>query len=105
MKLATAKRSAQAEIMHDDILKYGGKRSSAATSMMRLFLYTYQTIISGLQDAFVQKGSGFGKSFATKLGIFRIDYVLPDTSIQVNSCRTIRRELSDHYPVVVTMSL
>ena len=105
MKLATVKRSAQAEIMHDDIIKYGGKKIVCGDFNDAPVSYTYQTIISGLQDAFVQKGRGFGKSFATKLGIFRIDYVLPDTSIHVNSCRTIRRELSDHYPVVVTVEL
>jgi endonuclease/exonuclease/phosphatase family metal-dependent hydrolase len=51
------------------------------------------------------QGKGFGQSFDTNLGLFRIDFVLPDPSINVNSYRSIHKSLSDHYPVVVTLDL
>ena len=105
MKRASHKRAPQALALHDHISKYEGKKIVCGDFNDAPVSYTYQTISNGLQDAFVEKGRGFGKSFATKLGIFRIDYVLPDPSIHVNSCRTIRRELSDHYPVVASIDM
>ncbi|MCW3124772.1 MAG: hypothetical protein JWO03_430 [Bacteroidetes bacterium] len=104
MKLATTKRTTQAEIVHDHISQYMGPKILCGDFNDAPVSYTYQTISSGMQDAFVQRGQGFGKSFASKLGIFRIDYVFAGPSIMVNSCRTVRRELSDHYPVMVTFS-
>ncbi len=105
MKSATRKRADQAELVHKSISQYSGRKILCGDFNDAPVSYSYQTISDGLQDAFVKKGRGFGKSFATKLGIYRIDYVLVDPAIHINSCRTIRKDLSDHYPVVVTMNL
>jgi endonuclease/exonuclease/phosphatase family metal-dependent hydrolase len=105
MKRATAKRTAQARIMHDNISECKESKVVCGDFNDAPVSYTYQIISSGMRDAFVEKGRGFGKSFATKLGIYRIDYVLTDPSIRINSCRNINRELSDHYPLMVTISL
>jgi endonuclease/exonuclease/phosphatase family metal-dependent hydrolase len=67
--------------------------------------YTYNTVSKNMQDAFIEKSSGFGATFANKFSIFRIDYTLFDPSIKINSYKTLHRELSDHYPVVVSFSL
>ena len=67
--------------------------------------YTYHTVSQNLQDAFVEKGFGFSPTFVYKFSIFRIDYALLDPSFKVNSYRVVHKDLSDHYPVVVTFSL
>lgn len=66
--------------------------------------YAYKTARANLRDAFVDKGFGFGASYVNRFSIFRIDYILTDEKIRVNSCKTIHRQLSDHYPVVSTVS-
>lgn len=105
MKHAYTKRSAQAQAVHDHVAKYQGQKIVCGDFNDSPVSYSYQTISSGLNDAFIQHGKGFGQSFKSSLGLFRIDFVLPDPSIQIHSYRSIHRELSDHYPVVVTLSL
>ena len=67
--------------------------------------YTYHTVSGNLQDAFVEAGRGFSPTFSNKFSIFRIDYALLDPAFKVNSYRVVHKELSDHYPVVVTFNL
>ena len=67
--------------------------------------YTYHKAGGELNDAFVEKGWGFGTTFANRFSIFRIDYTLLDPRLKINSCKTIRKELSDHYPVITTFSI
>ena len=67
--------------------------------------YTYHTVSQNLQDAFVEKGFGFSPTFVYKFCIFRIDYALLDPSLKVNSYRVVHKDLSDHYPVIVTFNL
>ena len=105
MKRAYIKRADQALAVHEHMSQYQGRKIVCGDFNDSPVSYSYQTIRSGLQDAFIQRGKGFGQSFDTKLGFFRIDFVLPDPSIQINSYRSIHKALSDHFPVVVTLSL
>ncbi len=105
MKHAYAKRADQAKAVHEHVSAHQGQKIVCGDFNDSPVSYSYQTISSGLNDAFVERGKGFGESFNSKLGFFRIDFVLPDPSIRVNSFRSIHRTLSDHFPVVVTLSL
>lgn len=105
MKRATAARAHQARILQDAIRQYEGPRILCGDFNDAPVSYTYHTISRGMTDAFVEKGNGFGSSFATKLGVYRIDFMLTDPSISIHACRTIPRRLSDHYPMVTTLSL
>ena len=62
--------------------------------------YAKNTISKGLQDSFVESGNGFGRSYIGKFPSFRIDYILHDKQFKAYNFRTIREELSDHYPIV-----
>ena len=105
MKQAFAKRAEQARAVHEHVSKYQGQKIICGDFNDSPVSYTYQNISDGLNDAFIKCGKGFGPSFDTKLGFFRIDFILPDPSIQVNSYRSIHKALSDHFPIVVTLSL
>jgi endonuclease/exonuclease/phosphatase family metal-dependent hydrolase len=62
--------------------------------------YAYYKLVSGLSDAFVESGNGFGVTYAGEsFPSFRIDYILHDNSFE--SYRFARKKiaLSDHYPV------
>jgi endonuclease/exonuclease/phosphatase family metal-dependent hydrolase len=63
--------------------------------------YAYQTISEDMQDAFVQKGVGFGKTFDNPSPFLRIDYALFHPFFSINDYESISNELSDHYPIVV----
>jgi endonuclease/exonuclease/phosphatase family metal-dependent hydrolase len=66
--------------------------------------YTYFTIRGPLQDAFLRKGSGIGRTYAGLAPTLRIDYIFADKSFKINSFRKINSGLSDHYPVIANLS-
>jgi endonuclease/exonuclease/phosphatase family metal-dependent hydrolase len=105
MKRAYAKRSEQAIAVAEHLHEFSGKKILCGDFNDVPVSYTYSTAKDNLHDAFVEKSKGFGATFANKFSIFRIDYTLFDEKIKINSYRTIHKELSDHYPVVVTFSL
>lgn len=68
--------------------------------------YTYQNIKGNLQDAFVEKGIGFGRTYSElKLPILRIDFILADAEFKINQFQTLDGNLSDHHPIVSNLSL
>ncbi|MCW3462307.1 endonuclease/exonuclease/phosphatase family protein [Chitinophaga nivalis] len=67
--------------------------------------YTYFTIKGDLQDAFLQKGLGIGRTFNGLAPTLRIDYVFASADFKINSFRKIISDLSDHYPVIANLSL
>ncbi len=64
--------------------------------------YAYRTARGRLQDAFVEAGSGLGRSHATLPGV-RIDYIMPDTGWRVTEYKHIALPISDHFPVLAEL--
>lgn len=104
MKNAYTKRALQAAAVRKNMNGYDGFKMLCGDFNDVPVSYTYNTVRDDLQDAFIEKGKGFGATFVKKFSIFRIDYMLYDKRITANSCKTIRQPLSDHYPVIATFS-
>ncbi|MEP7145099.1 MAG: endonuclease/exonuclease/phosphatase family protein [Ferruginibacter sp.] len=66
--------------------------------------YTYFTIKGNLQDAFLKKGSGLGRTFQYLSPTLRIDYILADKNFKVNQFNRLKVPYSDHYPVVADLT-
>jgi len=66
--------------------------------------YTYFRIRGKLQDAFLEKGWGIGRTYMGISPTLRIDFILPDRHFRVNSFKRIPRNLSDHYPIICNLS-
>lgn len=105
MKRAYTKRADQALAVAERMKAYNGNKIICGDFNDVPVSYAYKTARQNLQDAFEKKGKGFGPTFVNRLSIFRIDYVLLNKNILVNSYRTVRQPLSDHYPVCVSFSL
>ena len=54
---------------------------------------------SGLNNAFVEKGSGFVRTYNGSFPNFQIDYILATKDFKVRNYKVIEKKLSDHYPV------
>jgi endonuclease/exonuclease/phosphatase family metal-dependent hydrolase len=67
--------------------------------------YTYHSIRSTLKDAFVESGNGLGNTYNGIFPSFRIDYILHDPRYRSFAFRTIKRDLSDHFPITCTIDL
>jgi endonuclease/exonuclease/phosphatase family metal-dependent hydrolase len=62
--------------------------------------YSYYTVRGVLQDAFVQKGVGFGRTFNRLSPTLRIDNIFADKNFTVEGYKRVNKDLSDHFPVI-----
>ncbi|PCH75175.1 MAG: endonuclease [Flavobacteriaceae bacterium] len=68
------------------------------------FSWVYHQLINNKNDAFVEAGEGFGKTFDYPFPL-RIDFILSDNTITVNHFKTYTEKLSDHYPIMARLQL
>lgn len=66
--------------------------------------YTYNKLKANMQDAFLQKGAGFGATYYGFLYTLRIDVCLVAAQLKTMQCTIPRVRLSDHFPVVTDVS-
>ncbi|MEO7768281.1 MAG: endonuclease/exonuclease/phosphatase family protein [Ferruginibacter sp.] len=66
--------------------------------------YPYETIRKGLQDAFVKKGAGMGRTFSGISPTLRIDNIFVDPRYSVNQFIRVKKKLSDHFPILTDVS-
>ena len=67
--------------------------------------FSYQKIVSGLNDSFLEKGSGFGSTFLGKIPFLRIDYILHSPNIKIQSFTTHNVNLSDHKAIESSLGM
>ena len=63
------------------------------------YSYTYHTLLSNLVDGFKEGGDGFMYTYRGMRGVFRIDYIFNDPSMQCVKYYTVEKNYSDHLPV------
>jgi endonuclease/exonuclease/phosphatase family metal-dependent hydrolase len=67
--------------------------------------YTYTTVRGDLQDAFLKKGWGIGRTFTSLSPTLRIDYIFADKNFRVQQINRLVKSLSDHYMLVADLEL
>lgn len=67
--------------------------------------YAYETIGAGLQNAFVEKGSGIARTFSTISPTLRIDNIFADKKFTVLQFTRVKKLLSDHFPILADLIL
>jgi endonuclease/exonuclease/phosphatase family metal-dependent hydrolase len=67
--------------------------------------YTYHTVKGDMQDAFLKKGFGVGRTFSALSPTLRIDYIFADKSFKVLQYNRILKRYSDHYMIVSDLEL
>jgi vancomycin resistance protein VanJ len=63
------------------------------------FSYVYRTLQEGMQDAFLEKGSGLGTTFKFDSYPLRIDYIFGSKKLEVLDFGTLDKTFSDHAPI------
>jgi endonuclease/exonuclease/phosphatase family metal-dependent hydrolase len=67
--------------------------------------YTYFHIRADLQDAFIAKSFGIGRSYIHISPTLRIDYILPSKEFKVIQTMKITSPYSDHHAVITDLQL
>ncbi|MFP2994482.1 endonuclease/exonuclease/phosphatase family protein [Spongiivirga sp. MCCC 1A20706] len=65
----------------------------------------YKQISEDAHDAFIKRGSGFGRTFNFKFFPVRIDFILADDSFETMAFDRFKIPYSDHYPVMAGFSI
>jgi endonuclease/exonuclease/phosphatase family metal-dependent hydrolase len=65
--------------------------------------YVYHQISHNLNDAFLQKGLGWGGTYCSNLPFLRIDVILMNKALKTIQYFSPKLNLSDHYPVVADL--
>lgn len=67
--------------------------------------YAVNKVSAGLQNAFREKGRGWGVTYNGDFPNFQIDYILASKDFEVSRYQIIKAKLSDHYPVWADLKL
>ncbi|MFC1733907.1 endonuclease/exonuclease/phosphatase family protein, partial [candidate division KSB1 bacterium] len=105
IKHAFIKRAPQAEHLKDHIKNCPYPAIVCGDFNDTPSSYAYHQIIDGFIDAFVECGSGMGKTYLGVFPSFRIDYILYDPKFTAESFNTLSYKYSDHYPVFCKLQL
>ena len=62
--------------------------------------YAYHTIGGDMKNAFVEKGSGLGRTFSGISPVLRIDNIFVDSKMDVLQFNLLKKKLSDHFPLI-----
>lgn len=66
------------------------------------FSYNYRKVMGGMQDAFKERGNGFGATFSFDRIPLRIDFIFASPDFDVISFKTIKETFSDHRAIRAT---
>ena len=105
LKNAYALREQQAEILKQEIAKSPNPVVVCGNLGDLPNSYTYFGVKKGLQDAFLEKGSGLGRSFRRIAPNLRVDYVFADKKFRIMQFYMPGVTYSDHYPQVADIKL
>jgi endonuclease/exonuclease/phosphatase family metal-dependent hydrolase len=67
--------------------------------------YTYFTVKGDLQDAFLKKGFGIGRTFSSLSPTLRIDYLFADDNFRIEQFNRVVKNYSDHYLIMADVKL
>ena len=67
--------------------------------------YTYFTIRGDMQDAFLKKGFGIGRTFSSLSPTLRIDYIFADKRFSIRQFTRVAKNLSDHFMIMADVEL
>ena len=92
------KQAAQTALFLNHEKQWKGKKIVSGDFNNTAYSWMYNTISKNKKDAFIEAGSGFGKTFKYWFPL-RIDFILTDEKAIVNQFLTFSEEYSDHLPV------
>ncbi len=100
IKIAYSKRQEQAEKIRQHIYDCPYPVVVCGDFNDTPLSFAYQQIKGDLNDAFENSGRGFGHTYNGAFPLLRIDYMLYSKTIKNHHFEVVKRDLSDHYPLI-----
>jgi endonuclease/exonuclease/phosphatase family metal-dependent hydrolase len=101
-----AMQQSQAELFNEDLKSNPHKKIICGDFNNTQYANVYKQIKGdGMKDAFIEAGSGLGRTFNFKFFPVRIDFILADEAFSIQQFDNFQVDYSDHFPVMSTLSL
>ncbi len=65
----------------------------------------YNQLSEGVNDSFIEQGSGFGRTFNFRFFPVRIDFIMAEPHFKIDAFNSFSVPFSDHYPVMAGFSV
>lgn len=104
LKIAFKKQAYQIDKVLANETEWKGKKIICGDFNNTAYSWVYKQLSKNKKDAFLEAGSGFGKTFDYFFPT-RIDFILTDKSIQVNHFKNFNVKYSDHFPIMAHLHL
>jgi endonuclease/exonuclease/phosphatase family metal-dependent hydrolase len=105
LKRAFVKRAEQAEKVASEIKTCPYKVILCGDFNDTPASYAYRLLSDNLKDSFLEKGRGFGRTYAGKFPQFRIDYILHGKDIKCTKFDRSDETFTDHFPITAYLKL
>ena len=105
VKRATAIRVRQAQLVKNHIATSPHPVIICADLNDTPQSFVYHLLSEQLCDAFREKGSGIGTTYAGAIPALRIDYIFISDHWRVSNYEVVKQKYSDHYPVISGLQL
>jgi endonuclease/exonuclease/phosphatase family metal-dependent hydrolase len=105
LRIAYSKRRIQAEMVRDQLDKSPNPAILCGDFNDVPNSYTYFHIRGSLQDAFIKKGFGIGRTYVNISPTLRIDYILTHPQFNILQCAKFAVPYSDHHPVIADIEI
>jgi len=99
LRRAFVKRSEQVDIMKKEMGKCQTPYLIAGDFNDTPASYAVNQVTKDLNNSFIKKGSGFGKTYNGKFPNFQIDYIATSKDFEILNYHITKAKLSDHFPV------
>ncbi|MGX1929415.1 endonuclease/exonuclease/phosphatase family protein [Flagellimonas sp. 2504JD4-2] len=104
-KSVMLKQYVQAMLIRDNMRQNHHKKILVGDFNNTQYSNIYRTIRGDMQDTYLEKGNGFGRTYNLLGFPIRIDYIMADEDFEVISHKNFDEKLSDHYPIMATLRL
>lgn len=98
LKSGFKKQTLQTEQFLKHEQQFKGKKIICGDLNNTSYSWVYKQIAKNKKDAFIEAGSGLGKSFNYFFPM-RIDFIFTDSKTSINYFKTYDKKYSDHYPI------
>jgi endonuclease/exonuclease/phosphatase family metal-dependent hydrolase len=105
LKRAVTYRALQARIVREELEKSPYPKIMTGDFNDVPNSYSYATIRNDMQDAFLQKGFGIGRTFTSLSPTLRIDYIFASKDFSVDQFNRLVKNYSDHYMLVADLRI
>ncbi len=102
---SSSRRQDQIRTLKDDISKISIPSIICGDMNDTPMSYSYRKLSEGRKDTFEEAGAGFAATYSILWPLLRIDYFFVPENCNVISHRTLKTDLSDHYPVLTEITL